>query len=136
MQAYGDALNDLKGAGIPHDAPLGEFQKEVRPDGPTIPYHGGPGGLGVFNAMAAPWNAQKGYVGRVAHGASFIQAVSFDGDGCPDTQTMLTYSQSPNPRSPHYADQTRLYGAGGWVQSVFCEKDVRAATLNTLRLKG
>ena len=37
------------------DAPLGDFQKDVRPDGTTTSYHGGPGGLGVFNAMAAPW---------------------------------------------------------------------------------
>lgn len=136
MQAYGDALNDLKGAGIPVDAPLGDFQKDVRPDGTTIPYHGGPGGLGVFNAMAAPWNAKKGYVGRLAHGSSFIQTVSFDGDGCPDTQTMLTYSQSSNPNSEHYADQTQLYRDGGWVTGIFCEADVKKATLSTVRLRG
>lgn len=136
MLAYGDALNDLAGAAIPVDAPLGDFQKDVRPDGTTTSYHGGPGGLGVFNAMASPWNPSKGYVGRLAHGASFIQTVSFDGDGCPDAQTMLTYSQSTNPRSPHYADQTRLYRDGGWVTGVFCEKDVKRATLSTQRLKG
>jgi acyl-homoserine-lactone acylase len=136
MQAYGDALNDLKGAGIPVDAPLGDFQKDERPDGTVTPYHGGPGGLGVFNAMAASWNAKKGYVGPLAHGASFIQAVSFDGDGCPDAQTMLAYSQSTNPKSPHFADQTKLYSAGGWVKGVFCEADVKAGTLSTLRLKA
>ncbi len=136
MQAYGDALKDLEGAGIPVDAPLGDFQKDQRPDGTTIPYHGGPGGLGVFNAMAASWSASKGYVGRLAHGASFIQTVSFDGDGCPDAQTMLTYSQSTNPLSEHYADQTRLYSSGGWVKGVFCEADVAAATLSTRRLVG
>lgn len=134
--AFGDALKDLAGAGIAADAPLGAFQKDERPDGTVTPYHGGPGQLGVFNAMAAPWNAQKGYVGPLAHGASFIQAVSFDGDGCPDTRTMLTYSQSTNPKSKHFADQTRLYSKGGWGQGVFCEKDVKKATLSTLRLRG
>ena len=134
--AYGDALNDLKGAGIAVDAPLGQFQKDVRPDGTSTPYHGGPGGLGVFNAMAAPWSAKDGYVGRLPHGASFIQTVSFDGDGCPDAQTMLTYSQSTNPRSLHYADQTRLYSKGGWVKGVFCEAELKKATLSTQRLRG
>lgn len=135
-QAFGDALNDLKGAGIPVDAPLGAFQKDERPDGTVTPYHGGPGGLGVFNAMAATWNAQKGYVGPLAHGSSFIQVVSFDGDGCPDAQTMLTYSQSTNPKSKHFADQTRLYSKGGWVKGVFCERELQAATLRTQRLRG
>ncbi len=136
MLAYGDALRDLAGAGIPVDARLGDFQKDLRPDGTSTPYHGGPGGLGVFNAVAAPWDAQKGYVGRLPHGSSFIQTVSFDGDGCPDAQTMLTYSQSTNPKSPHYADQTRLYSKGGWVKDVFCERDVKRATLGTKRLRG
>jgi acyl-homoserine-lactone acylase len=134
--AYGDALNDLAGAGIPVDAPLGQFQKDLRPDGTSTPYHGGPGGLGVFNAMAAPWDAKKGYVGRLPHGSSFIQTVSFDGDACPDAQTMLTYSQSTNPKSRHYADQTRLYSKGGWVKGIFCEADVKRATLSTQRLRG
>jgi acyl-homoserine-lactone acylase len=136
MLAYGDALKDLEGAGIPVDAPLGAFQQDARPDGTVTPYHGGPGGLGVFNAMSASWNAQKGYVGPLAHGSSFIQTVSFDGDGCPDAQTILTYSQSTNPKSAHFADQTRLYSAGGWVQGVFCEADVKRATLSTQRLRG
>ena len=86
--------------------------------------------------MAARWNPDKAYVGPLAHGSSFIQTVSFDGDGCPDTRTVLTYSQSTNPTSRHYADQTRLYSQGGWVEGAFCENDVRAATVSTLRLRG
>jgi acyl-homoserine-lactone acylase len=27
---------------------------------------------------------------------------------------LLTYSQSSDPNSPYYADQTRLYSAKGW----------------------
>jgi acyl-homoserine-lactone acylase len=136
MKAFGDALNDLAGAGIKVDDPLGMWQKDVRPDGTATPYHGGPGGLGVFNAMAAPWSATKGYVGRLAHGSSFIQTVAFDGDGCPDARTILTYSQSTNPASAHYTDQTRLYAAGGWVTDRFCDTDVAAGTLRTVRFRG
>jgi len=134
QKAFGDALNDLRGAGIKVDDPLGRWQVDVRPDGSQTSYHGGPGGLGVFNAVAAVWDAKKGYVGQLAHGSSFIQVVAFDGDGCPDASTILTYSQSPNPASAHYTDQTRLFRAGGWVRDRFCEKDVAAGTLTTLRL--
>jgi acyl-homoserine-lactone acylase len=136
QKAFGDALNDLAGAGIKVDDPLGMWQVDVRPDGTRTPYHGGPGGLGVFNAVAAPWSADKGYQGPLAHGSSYIQTVGFDGDGCPDAKTILTYSQSTNPTSKHYADQTRLYSTSGWVTDRFCAADVRAATVRTLRLRG
>jgi acyl-homoserine-lactone acylase len=114
QQAFGDALNDLAGAGIKLDDPLGMWQADVKPDGTRTAIHGGPGPL--------------------AHGSSFIQAVAFDGDGCPDAATILTYSQSTNPKSAHYADQTRLFSRSGWVTDRFCEKDVAAGTLQTVHL--
>ncbi len=135
-QAFGDALQDLKGAGIAIDAPLGKYQIDLRPDGTATPYHGGPGPLGVFNALLAVWDAKKGYVGPLAHGSSFIQTVSFTGNGCPDARTILTYSQSTNPTSKHYADQTRLYSQGGWATDHFCKADVLKATKALLRLRG
>jgi acyl-homoserine-lactone acylase len=134
--AFGDAIRDLDGAGIALDAPLGRFQQDARPDSTVTPYHGGPGGLGVFNAMAASWDASRGYVGPLAHGSSFIQAVSFDGSGCPDARTILTYSQSTNPTSEHFADQTELFSRKGWVQSRFCADDVAAGTLRSVHLVG
>jgi len=134
--SLGDAINDLAGANIPVDGRLGDYQKDVRPDGTVTPYHGGPGDLGVFNALNVAWDPVKGYAGRLPHGSSFIQAVQFDGDGCPDAQTILTYSQSTNPRSPHYADQTRLYARSGWVTDRFCAADVKAATRSVVRLRG
>jgi len=135
-RAFGDALNDLAGAGIPVDAPLGANQVDVRPDGTRIPYHGGPGTVGVFNALNASWDAKTGFANKLTHGSSFIQAVAFDGDGCPDVRTILTYSQSTNTRSPHYADQTRLYRDKRWVTPVFCRAEVRRAALRTQRLTG
>ena len=33
----------------------------------------------------------------------------FDAKGRPCGESILSYSQSENPRSPHYADQTRLF---------------------------
>jgi acyl-homoserine-lactone acylase len=136
LKAFGDAVQDLLGAKIAVDAPLGSNQKDVRPDGTSTPYHGGPGDLGVFNAMRAAWDPVKGYAGPLAHGSSFIQVVSFDGDGCPDARTILTYSQSTNPRSKHYADQTELYRKSGWVKDRFCAADVRSGTTSVLRLRG
>jgi acyl-homoserine-lactone acylase len=134
LKAFGDAINDLRGAGIALDAPLGQYQVDLRPDGTRTPYHGGPGGLGVFNAVAAPWSATKGYVGQLPHGSSFIQVVQFNGSGCPDTRTILTYSQSSDPTSKHYADQTKLFSQSKWATDHFCAADVAKATLSTVHL--
>ena len=50
---------------------------------------------------------------------------------------MLTYSQSPEPDSPHYYDQTELYARGEWLQLPFTEDEILAdPNLKTLTLQG
>ena len=39
------------------------------------------------------------------HGSSFIMALSFTANG-PEAQAILSYSQSGDPQSPHFSDQT------------------------------
>ncbi|WP_446447251.1 penicillin acylase family protein [Streptomyces hydrogenans] len=39
----------------------------------------------------------------------------------------MAYSQSANPNSPHHADQTKLFAAGGWVTERFTEEQIAAA---------
>ncbi|MGH8562188.1 MAG: penicillin acylase family protein, partial [Nevskiales bacterium] len=133
-QALGDAVNDLNNAGIPLNAPLRGFQFEKRGD-ENIPIHGGPGGVGVFNAINVRWQPTNGGYPDVSHGSSYVQVVSFTDGACPDVRTILTYSQSTNPASPHFADQTRLYSRKEWVEPPFCEEAVQAAPgLSVLRL--
>ncbi|HEX6115539.1 MAG TPA: penicillin acylase family protein [Solirubrobacterales bacterium] len=122
--ALADAVDDLRGAGIPLDAALRDYQFTVRGD-EKIPIHGGPGDpIGVFNAISAPWNG-SGFR-EVQHGSSIVMVTSFT-DGCPDDRSILTYSLSTNPRSPYYADQTRMFSAKEWVDPPFCAGEVRKA---------
>jgi acyl-homoserine-lactone acylase len=117
-QSFADAVTDLRSSGIPLDAKLGKYQYVVR-NGKRIPIHGGPGDPnGVFNAINAPFVPGKGYP-DVPHGSSFVMAASLVGR-CPKVATILTYSQSDNPASPHYADQTRLFSKKRWVRDRFC----------------
>ena len=51
---------------------------------------------------------------------------SFTG-GCPDDRSILTYSLSTNPKSPYYADQTRMFSDKEWVDPPFCPREVREA---------
>ena len=132
-QALRDAIADLNGAGIPFDAPLGDFQYEKRGE-EKVPIHGGPGTLGVWNAINVVWDPKQGYP-NVPHGSSYVQVVGFDGSPCPDARTILTYSQSASPESPLFGDQTRMYSRKEWVKSRFCERDIQAAPgLQTTKL--
>ncbi|MFB6842647.1 penicillin acylase family protein [Streptomyces sp. NPDC056361] len=122
-KALGDAVAELRAAGIPLDAPLGEHQFVVR-NGQRIPVSGGTEALGVWNKTESAWSAAGGGYVDVVHGTSHVQAVGWDGGRCPVARTLLSYSQSSDPSSPHSADQTRLYAAERWVTSRFCEKDI------------
>ena len=56
---------------------------------------------------------------------------AFDDKGRPLGESILTYSQSENPRSPHYADQTRLFSQRKWLPMRFT--DERSGATRTTR---
>lgn len=131
--ALADAVTDLAGAQIPLDGTLRQFQTEVR-GGWTIPIHGGPGGLGLFNAIGAPWNPEAGYP-NVPHGSSFIAATAFKKRGCPvKSLTFVTYGQSENQRSPHSRDYTKAFARKRWNKVPFCKGEVRRQALEVERV--
>ncbi|TDE38166.1 penicillin acylase family protein [Actinomadura sp. 6K520] len=130
-----DAVADLRTSKIPLDAPLGDHQYVTR-NGEKIPVGGGTEDLGILNKIEARWTPGQGYT-EVGTGSSYVQVVSFDDDRCPDTRTLMTYSQSADPTSPHYADQTRLFSKKGWVTGRFCADEItRAPGLKVVRLNG
>ena len=132
-RALADAVTDLQGAGIALDSPLLGVQSDQR-GGEAIPIHGGPGTLGVFNAINVPWDPERGYP-DVPHGSSFIMATQFTGGRCPvDADTFVTYGESENQLSPHASDYTRAFSQKRWADAPFCNKDVRKATLSTERI--
>ena len=49
---------------------------------------------------------------------------------------MLTYSESDNPASPHYADQTELFSRKQWVTAYFSPAQVTAHATSTMILRG
>ncbi|PRX44926.1 acyl-homoserine-lactone acylase [Prauserella shujinwangii] len=133
-QALGDAIAELRAAGVEPDSPLGRNHYVVR-DGRTIPVPGGQGEQGVLNMIVPTWDPARGAV-EVRHGSSHIQVVSFSRGRCPEASTLLTYSQSSDPTSAHHADQTELFAQGRWVRSRFCEHEIRSAPgLRVVRLR-
>jgi acyl-homoserine-lactone acylase len=77
----------------------------------------------MFSYINTDFTPGKGYT-PIVHGNSYIQVVTWDEAGIPDARGILTYSQSPEPDSAHYADQTQLYSDGEWLDLPFTEEDI------------
>jgi len=124
--ALGDAIQDFRDAGLPLDTPVGD-QQAITWSGVRIPIHGGTGDPhGDFNAIWTTWVPGQG-LSEVTGGSSFVQVVTWGSGSCPDTRTILTYSESENPDSPHHYDQTLLFSQKQWLLDRFCESQISAS---------
>ena len=123
LSALTTASERLAAAGVPLGAPWGEVQVLER-NGVRVPIHGGSGTMGVYGAISANL-VESGYV-NPRSGNSYIQAVTWDDSECPIADVILVPSQSTNPASPHFSDQTELYANKQWVRFPYCEADIAA----------
>ena len=135
QKAFGDALKDLAGAKIAVDAPLGQYQKDLRPTAPPSPYHGGPGTLGVFNALTAAWDPSRGTSVRWGTARRSSRPCR-----SPATAALMRgRSSRTRSRPTRRASTTPTRAAvrqGRWVTDRFCARDVANATLTTRHLRG
>ncbi|MBU6165849.1 MAG: penicillin acylase family protein [Alphaproteobacteria bacterium] len=118
------AVERLRTEGIALDARWGDVHFAQR-GADRIPIHGAHGELGVLNVQQAV--VVPGGMTPV-HGTSYIQVVGFDAIG-PVADALLSYSQSTNPESPHFGDQTREYAAKRWHRLPFTPAEIAAARL-------
>jgi acyl-homoserine-lactone acylase len=123
LTALTGAVEDLRAKGIALDVPLGELQAEPR-GSERIPIHGCSEGEGCFNIVSTERDAQGRY--DPFTGASFVMTAAFDEQGTVRGEAVLSYSQSENPRSPHYADQTRLFSQKRFLPMRFTERQIRS----------
>jgi acyl-homoserine-lactone acylase len=122
--ALGAAANELASLNIPLDAPLGAYQV-VNGAGHAVPVHGGPHPAGILNVIFS--RPANGVLNPVT-GSSYIQIVGFDESG-PIADSVLTYSQSSSPGSPHFADQTRVYSDKRLHRLPFAPRDIAGARI-------
>lgn len=154
MTGLGRAVLRLAEAGVPVDAALGDVQRA--PHGDTD--YAVPGGnsregianivtYGTLKTTLDPLTPRGELVndatgltvdGRyvINYGSSFVMALELAKDG-PRGQAFLTYSESDDPASPHYADQTVLFSEQQWRPLVFTEADIAAdPALKVLEVVG
>ncbi len=130
----GAAVDLMVSRETPLDRPWGELQ--FRPVGDSrIPIHGG-SGRSTFSVIVSRFVDGQGYA-DIPTGNSYIQTVTWTEDpACPDAYALLTYSQSTNPASPFFADQTQLYSDKAWNDMPFCAADIEAATISTTTISS
>lgn len=115
LGALAEASARLDRAGIPIDAPLGQVQFVER-NGRRIPLHGGPT-MTSYNGMDVALIPKVGYTNPTA-ATSYVQVVSLGPKG-PEADAILANSQSSDPASPFYADQTEMYSKKLWLTLPF-----------------
>ena len=122
VAAIRGAVEDLRTKGIALDVPLGDKQAEPR-GAERIPIPGCSEAEGCFNIISTRRDEAGNYDPYT--GSSFVMAAGFDSRGRPSGQAILSYSQSENPDSPHYADQTKLFSQEQWLPMRFTEAEIK-----------
>jgi acyl-homoserine-lactone acylase len=129
ITALVQAVMSLNQLGLPLDREWGSVHFVIR-DGQRIPIHGGASAEGIFNVNTATGPFPGVGWPIIGSGASWIMAVEFTDDG-PRSAGVLAYSQSTNPESPHFSDQTRLYSEYGWDDLRFSEEAIAAGLIDS-----
>jgi acyl-homoserine-lactone acylase len=133
------AVELLRSRQIPLDVPLGELQYTDK-NGRRIPIHAGGNVEGLMNIVGYSLNSttlepadapklvkgsrlltEKGY--PVTTGSSFLMVMEFTAGG-PRAKAFLTYSESGDPASPYFADQTELFSKKQWRPILFEERQI------------
>ena len=122
---------------------MGEHQRGHRMS-ETFPIHGGNRREGIANLQVSATRysnptetpiytgsdtfvadseslSETGY--NVVHGSSFIMTLAYTDEG-PQAQAILSYSQSGNPDSDYFSDQTQLYRDKLWRDILFAPEDI------------
>ncbi len=144
------AVRVLEQAGFAIDAPLGKVQYSNK-NGGRIPIHGGGAYEGIANIVsysggsttlephASPERVKGSrYLGKdgylINYGTSFIMALEYTANG-PRAQAFLTYSQSGDPSSPLFYDQTLLFSEKKWRRILFTETEIKSdPNLKTIKV--
>jgi acyl-homoserine-lactone acylase len=152
MQNLALAAKLMQSRQLALDVPLGEVQYADK-GGRRIPIHGGDGAYdGLLNMQRNARNGttlepmdnppavagsrfltEKGY--PVATGSSFLMAMEFTADG-PRAKAFLTYSQSGDPASPHFTDQTELFSRKQWRPILFSEQEIKGDVRRDYRVSA
>ena len=121
-RALARAVARFTGGQVALDAPLGEVQASSR-GGRRLPVSG----ASYTYHMVSPGAFEVGKgITEIRTGDSYIHAVTLGPRG-PHGRFIVTYSQSTNTASPHFADMTEVYSKQQWIDVAFTPAEIAAA---------
>jgi acyl-homoserine-lactone acylase len=121
-QAMLASVEQINASGLQQNARWGDIQV-VSSGGQQTPIHGGPGTLGVYNAIqSVPRSDGKR---EVVSGTSYLQVVTFDEKG-PQAKGLLAFSLSSDPSSKYARDQTEAFSQKQLSVLPFTEQQILA----------
>ncbi|MEZ5074118.1 MAG: penicillin acylase family protein [Solirubrobacterales bacterium] len=124
IAALGAAVKELRDLGIPLDASYGDVQFTPDNKGNRIPIHGCNTGCWQAIASNADPDSDSYEYGQVGAGSSTVQFTQLRPEKAPKAYWILTYSQSENPKSKHYSDQTKLFSRSEFIPMLFTSKEI------------
>lgn len=159
--AFATAVKRLQDLGVSLTSTLGELQYVIKND-ERIAINGGYSFEGMFNMTETkiPSRSTSGFANlptgtaiagttlssmieadaqaesaayRINYGSSFVLSLEMTTEG-PEAQAFLSFSQSHDPESENYADQTQLFSDTTWRPVVFDEADIKADLKRTLTI--
>src|SRR5699024_10877375 len=166
LQALASAMGRLMATGIAPTGRLADHQNIVKAEGhEPIPVTGGNSIEGVFNmsetaiptrstsrlttvvtgeenicsevsGLCSPLTTKDGEAAyRINYGSSFVMALMY-GDNGPKAEMLLSYSQSHDPASEFFDDQTKKYGQLEWRDMVFSPEAVAANKVREVKVSN
>lgn len=146
LRAFADAVDTIQTAGVDMDARFGSLQADVK-NGERIETFGGLGAIGNFT-IAIPYRdrphdmkqtgrlpiTSEGYP-LITYGNSWVYTVKYKAGERVQAEGYVTYSQSTDPASPHYADYTKSYSNKEWPTLPFYEDEIAADLVREIRIE-
>jgi acyl-homoserine-lactone acylase len=129
LEAFTWAIGEMKQRYGAVDVAWGDVHR-VRRGNVDVPVGGCSGQLGCFRVLSY---AQQPDGKRIANsGDGWVLAVEF-GKTVPRAYSVLAYGQSPDPASPHHADQAEMFARGEMKTVRFTEPDIVRGTIRQYR---
>ena len=117
LQASGEALaaavSSMQTRGIPLDASVGEVQRA--PQAGAAPMPGCSDGGECYAAVGSSFPTPTSTQAEVTGGTSIVMFTELQAGHDPLTKALLAYSQSEDPTSPYYEDQTQRLSKNEWI---------------------
>jgi acyl-homoserine-lactone acylase len=159
--ALATAVKRLQDLGVSLNSPLGELQYVIKND-ERIAISGGYSFEGMFNMTESriPSRSTSDFANlkvgsaitgttltsmveadaqdetaayRINYGSSFVLSLEMTPEG-PQAEAFLSFSQSHDPESENYMDQTQLFSDKAWRPVIFNEADIQADLKRTLTI--